>query len=83
MPLSKSLTHQNSVDRFWDNNLFVLKKNATPKNSIAWYRKHAEAYIKVYKNTPINSQTGEDIDCYLNAKGRLPELEEWQFRQLA
>jgi len=42
-------------------------------------RKHAEAYIKANKNTPISSQTGQDIDCNLNAKGRLTRLKKWQF----
>jgi integron integrase len=83
MSLGKSPAHQISVDRFWDNYLIILKKNAIPKNSIPWYRKHAEAYIKVNKSTPLSNQTGQDIDCYLNAKGRLPELKEWQFRQIA
>lgn len=83
MSVSESPTHQASVDRFWDNYLFILEKNAIPKNSIPWYRKHAEAYIRANKNTPLSSQTGQDIDCYLNAKGRLPELKEWRFRQIA
>lgn len=83
MPQGKSAAHQISVDRFWDNYLFILKKNAIPKSSIPWYRKHAEAYIKANKNTPLSSQTGQDIDDYLNTKGRLPGLQEWQFRQIA
>ena len=83
MSLNKSNQHQVSVDRFWDNYLFILKKNAIPKNSIPYYRKHAEAYIKANKKTPLSRQTGQNIDNYLNAKGRLPELKEWQFRQIA
>ncbi len=54
MSPNKSPAHQTSVDRFWDNYLFILKKNAIPKNSIPWYRKHAEAYIKANKNTPLS-----------------------------
>ena len=83
MSQDNSPAHQISVDRFWDNYLFILKKNAIPKNSIPWYRKHAESYINANKNTPLSSQTGQDIDRYLNAKGRLPGLKEWQFRQIA
>ena len=83
MSQAKSPAHQISVDRFWDNYLFILKKNAIPKNSIPWYHKHAEAYIKANKNSPLNVQTGRDIDDYLNTKGRLPGLKEWQFRQIA
>jgi len=83
MSSGKSPTLHTSIERFWDNYLFILKKNAIPKKSIPWYRKHAEAYIKANKNTPLNSQTAQDIDCYLNAKGRLTNLKEWQFRQIA
>lgn len=83
MSTSRPHTHQTSVDRFLDNHLFILQKNAIPKNSIPWYRKHAEAYINANKNTTLSSQTGQDIDSYLNAKGRLPKLKEWQFRQIA
>jgi hypothetical protein len=54
MSQGKSAAHQISVDRFWDNYLFILKKNAIPKSSIPWYRKHAEAYIKANKNTPLS-----------------------------
>ena len=72
-----------SVERFWANYLFILQKNAIPKNSIPWYRKHAEAYIKACKDAPLSKQTAQDIDDYLNAKGRLKELKEWQFRQIA
>ena len=83
MSSGKVPTQNLSVERFWDNYLFILKKNGVHKNSIPWYRKHAEAYIKANKNTPLSSQTGQDIDRYLNAKGRLSGLKEWQFRQIA
>ena len=64
--------HHASVERFWDNYLFILEKNNIPKNSLPWYRKHIEAYIKANKGTLLSGQTGEDVDHYLNAKGRLP-----------
>ena len=83
MPKNKLSAHQISVDRFWDNYLLILKKNAIPTNSTPYYRKHVEAYIKANKNTPLSTQTSQNIERYLNAKGRLPELKEWQFRQIA
>lgn len=83
MSPGKSTSHQKSIDRFWDNYLFILKNNAIPKNSIPYYRKHTEAYIKANLNTPLSSQTSQDVDRYLNAKGRVAELKEWQFRQIA
>lgn len=83
MPHKDSPASQTSIDRFWANYLIVLQKNSIPKNSLLWYRKHIEAYITANKDTPLNSHTGQDIDRYLNAKGRLPNLEEWQFGQIA
>lgn len=83
MSLDKSSVQQTAVDRFWDNYLLILKKNAILNGSIPWYRKHAEAYIKANKGTPLSEQTGHDIDDYLNAKGRLATIKEWQFRQIS
>ena len=82
MSPGKSTTQQKSIDRFWDNYLFILKNNAIPKNSIPYYRKHTEAYVKASLNTPLSSQTSQYVDRYLNAKGRLAALKEWQFRQI-
>ena len=83
MSRSKPSSHYSSVERFWDNYLIILKKNGVHKRSIPWYRKHAEAYIRAHKETRLSKQTAHDVDCYLNAKGRLAGLEEWQFRQIA
>ncbi len=73
---------QASIENFWDNYLFILEKNTIPAKSRPWYRKHVEAYIKANNNIPLNTHTGQHIDRYLNAKGRLPQLKEWQFRQI-
>ena len=76
MPQNKLSAHQISVNRFWDNYLLILKKNAIPANSMPYYRQYAEAYIKSNKDTPLSAQTGQNIDRYLNTKGRQPELKE-------
>ena len=73
MSSGKLSEHHTSVERFLDNYLFILRKNSVPKGSIAWYRKHVEAYIKTNKSRPLCDRTGLDIDCYPNAKDRLPE----------
>lgn len=74
---------QAAVERFWANYLLILQKNAVSPKAIPWYRKHVEAYINANKNVHLKQHTGEDIDHYLNAKGRLPDIKEWQFRQMA
>ena len=75
--------HQLAVNRFWHNYLSILDKSTIPSKSKTWYRKHAEAYIAANRDTPLVSHTHVDVDRYLNAKGRLPGLPEWQFRQVA
>lgn len=75
--------HQNAIDRFWRNYLLILKNHPIPKHSHPWYRKHVQKYITAHKHLRLASHLPENIDQYLNAKGRLPGLEEWQFRQIA
>ncbi len=83
MSLDDSSLRQHSVERFWANYLFVLEKNSVSKQSMQWYRKHVEAYIRESNNRPLVQHSGSDIDRYLNAKGRLSGLPEWKFRQIA
>ena len=75
--------HQVSVDRFWRNYLSILENHSIPKRSQPWYRKHVELYIAAHKDLRLADHLPENIDRYLNAKGRLPGLKEWQFRQIA
>ena len=75
--------HQVSVDRFWRNYLSILGNHSIPKRSQSWYRKHVELYIAAHKDLRLADHLPENIDRYLNAKGRLPGLKEWQFRQIA
>jgi integron integrase len=75
--------HRDSVGRFWHNYLSILEKRSIPKRSRSWYRKHAEKYIDAHKGIRLAEHTPDSIDQYLNAKGRLPGLPEWQFRQIA
>jgi hypothetical protein len=75
--------HQHAVDRFWHNYLFILEKSAVLKRSQVWYRNHVELYIGAHKDIRLADHLPEMVDRYLNAKGRLPNLKEWQFRQIA
>ena len=75
--------HQDSVDRFWCNYLSLLQKNSIQKHSQPWYRKHVEMYIAAHKDVRFANHLPENIDRYLNAKGRLTGLKEWQFRQIS
>ena len=71
------------VKRFWHNYLSILEKARISKAATPWYRKHAEAYIRAHRGLRLASHSPRQIDDYLNAKGRLPAITEWQFRQIA
>ena len=66
--------HQLAVERFWHNYLPILDKSLIPIKSKPWYRKHAEAYIAANPVRPLAEHEPLDIDTYLNANGRLPNL---------
>lgn len=75
--------YQNAVNHFWYNYLSVLEKSAIPIKSRQWYKKHIKAYISAHKNIKLQKHLPAHVDKYLNAKGRLTSLSEWQFRQIA
>ena len=75
--------HRYSVELFWHNYLSILEKSNIPKGARKWYRKHVEMYIEAHADTRLRHHSPSLVDKYLNAKGRLAELEEWRFRQIA
>ena len=74
---------QHAIDRFWSNYLSILKNSSVPQNSTKWYRAHIQNYIDAHPDVRLSQHPPSNIDDYLNAKGRLNNLEEWQFRQIA
>ena len=71
-----------AVQRFWHNYLSVLEKSSIPKSARPYYRKAVEGYIIANRGRRLATHTAEDVDRYLAAKGRLPHLQEWKFRQI-
>lgn len=71
-----------AVQRFWHNYFSILEKSSVPTRIRPWYRKHVEGYIQAHAGRRLADQLPHDIDEYLGAKGRLPNLREWQFRQI-
>ncbi len=70
------------VKRFWHNYISILEKARISKAAIPWYRKHAEAYIRAHRGLRLAMHAPIRIDDYLNAKVRMPDISEWQFRQI-
>lgn len=77
-----SRAQSRAVQRFWHNYFSVLEKSSVPARVRPWYRKHVERYIQAHPGRRLGDQLPHDIDDYLAAKGRLPQLREWQFRQI-
>ena len=75
--------HQHAIERFWHNYLSILEKNAIPQRSRKWYRRHVELYIAAHAEVRLAQHLPAHVDKYLTAKGRLSDLEEWRFRQIA
>ena len=71
-----------AVQRFWHNYFSILDKFSVPTRARPWYRKHVEAYIHARPERRLVDHLPHDIDSYLTEKGRLPNLQEWQFRQI-
>ena len=71
-----------AVQRFWHNYLSILEKSHVSVRARPWYRKHVEGYIQAHPGRRLADHLPHDVDAYLDAKGRLPNLQEWQFRQI-
>lgn len=71
-----------SISRFWDK--YISKTNAygIKKDAARWYVKHAECYIKAYKNKRLSLHTEYDLERYLTSKGDMSRLQDWQYKQL-
>lgn len=80
---SKSAGVPPAIARFWHNYLSVLEKASVPRKARVWYRRHAEAYIHANSELKLAQHQPQQVDAWLTAKGRLANVSEWQFRQLA
>jgi len=70
------------VSRFWDNYIEKAKSYRLKPTTIRWHVLHAEAYIKAHAGRRLATHSPDDMDAYLNAKGRNGHLKGWQFGQV-
>jgi len=75
--------YQILVNRFWHNYLSILEKSSIPIKARPWYRKHIEDYISAHQSVKLQHHLPKQLDEYLVAKGRMTNLPEWRFRQVA
>jgi len=71
-----------AVQRFWHNYFSILEKSSVPERVRPWYRKHVEGYIRAHSGRRLGEHLPHDVDEYLAAKGRMAQVQEWQFRQI-
>lgn len=70
------------ISRFWEHYIQKTASYKVPENALRWYVKHVEDYIKVHHDRRLMSHTPQDIETYFFSKGRTPELQAWQFKQI-
>lgn len=83
MTEEESATRVEAVARFWRNYLSVLEKHRVPRNAWPWYRRWVEDYIASYPGERLKTHQASHVENYFSAKGRQPNLQDWQFRQIA
>lgn len=79
----RSAPAPDAVARFWRNYLSVLEKHRVPRNAWPWYRRWVGDYIAAYPDERLRSHNAQHVEDYFSAKGRQPNLQQWQFRQIA
>lgn len=70
------------ISRFWENYINKTISYGVPQRAVRWYVKHVEDYLKAHEGHHLNTHTLQDVQTYLFAKGRIPQLKTWQFEQI-
>ena len=70
------------IARFWDNYIGKLKYYNIKRNTLRWYVKHAEHYIKNNKGLRLSQHTQQDLERYLKKQSQNPRIQDWQHKQI-
>ena len=71
-----------SISQFWDKYIAISKLYKVRDSALRWYVRYAESYIKAHEGLPLNEHGAKQLENYLRDKGRNPNLESWQFKQM-
>ena len=71
-----------SVSRFWEKFLIKSKKYNIKHESMRWYVRHAEQYIKAHEGVRLAHHTPQILDQYLTEKYGILSNRKWQFGQM-
>jgi integron integrase len=70
------------ITRFWDNYLEKLNTYGVKSAVLRCHVQHAEQYIKAFPDRRLATHTAQNIEQYLQDKGRNATLKDWQFHQI-
>ena len=70
------------ISRFWENYIVKLNTYGIKPKGARWYVRHAEQYLRTFPDWCLAIYTVQDVEQYLQDKGRKAGLEDWQFQQI-
>ncbi|MBK8639169.1 MAG: hypothetical protein IPN92_13175 [Chromatiaceae bacterium] len=76
-------THEEKVRAFWARYAEKILESGAKLRLDRWLVLRAEAYIAAQPGRQLADQSAPEVDAYLAALGRKPEVKGWQVRQAA
>ncbi len=70
------------IARFWDKFICKTKSYGIKPQAVRWYVRHAERYIKAHEHVRLAEHTAQQVEDYLDAMSRQPQLHDWQYQQI-
>jgi hypothetical protein len=74
--------NDHSAPEFWDKYIAIARLYKVRDNALRWYVRHAERYIANFEDLPPGEHEAKQVEAYLRQKGRNPDIESWQYRQI-
>ena len=66
------------ISRFWKTYIVKLNTYGIKPKGARWYIRHAEQYLRTFPDRRLATHTVQDVEQYLQDKGRKAGLEDWQ-----
>ncbi len=82
MPNTPS-THEEKVRAFWARYAEKVMESGAKPPFDRWLVMRAEEYVAAHPGRKLADQSAAEVDAYLAALGRRPEVKGWQVRQAA
>ena len=83
-PIAKDSVMQKEdlIAPFWDTFITKSKSYGVTQQAVRWHVRHAERYINAHENLRLAEHTPQQIDSYLNTMSRMPQVKDWQYKQI-